>query len=110
MLLSQRSGTLNQTTALINETILYTCGEEGIASVTGKFETVSYTIILAKQSTEIIINKTKMTLKVNETVSAGATLNPPEAVNLTYTSSNVAVAVVENGMIKCLKKNSTHHC
>ena len=102
--LSQRSGTLNQTTALINETILYTCREEGIASVTGKFETVSYTIILAKQSTEIIINKTKMTLKVNETVSAGATLNPPEAVNLTYTSSNVAVAVVENGMIKCLKE------
>ncbi len=102
--LSQRSGTLNQTTALINETILYTCMEEGIASVTGKFETASYTVVLAKQTTEIIINMAKITLKVGESVSSGATLIPPQAGNLTYTSSNATVAVVENGIIKGLKE------
>ena len=104
--LSQRRGTLNQTSAFINEAILYQCGEEGIASVTGKFETASYTIILAKQSTEIIINKTEIKLKVNESVSAGATLNPSEAGNLTYASSNDTVAVVENGIIKCLNEGA----
>ena len=100
--LSRIHGTLNQTSAFINEAILYQCGEEGIASVTGKFETASYTIILAKQSTEIIINKTEIILKVNESVLAGATLTPTDAGNLTYTSSNESVVVVENGIIKAV--------
>ena len=102
--LSQIHGTLNQTNALINETILYKYTEEGFASVTGKFKTASYTIILAKIYTEIIIDETDIKLNVTESVSAGATLNPPEAGNLTYTSSNTAVAVVENGIIRGLNE------
>ena len=105
--LSQIHGTLNQTNALINETILYKYTEEGFASVTGKFKTASYTIILVKKSSEIIVNKTEITLNVAESVSSGATLKPSEAGNLTYTSSNATVAVVENGMIKGLKEGTT---
>ena len=104
--LSQRSGTLNQTTALINETISYTYRERGPATVTGKFENASYTIILAKQPTEIIVNET-ITLNVGESDSAGASLNPPEAGNLTYTSSNPSVAKVEDGKIIAIAEGSS---
>ncbi len=104
--LSPLHGTLNQPTAFINETILFKCMEVGLASVTGQFETASYTIILTRISTEIIVNKTEITLNVSESVSAGAALNPPEAGNLTYTSTNTSVAVVENGIIKGLKEGT----
>ena len=104
--LSPMRGTLNQPTAFINETILFKCEEKGIAGVTGKFETASCTIILARQSTEIIVNKTEITVTIGESVSAGAALNPPEAGNLTYASSNPSVAVVENGIIRGLKEGT----
>ena len=45
-------------------------------------------------------------LNVTESVFSGATLKPSEAGNLTYTSSNTTVAVVENGMIKGLKEGT----
>ena len=100
--LNQTSGTLSKDSVLINETVMYNCTGEGIASVTGKFETASYTIILAKAPTEIIVNKTDITLNVSESVSAEALLIPAEAGNLTYTSSNETVAVVVDGKIKAL--------
>ena len=105
--LSETCGKLSQNTALINETIFYTCTEEGIASVTAKFETASCTIILAKAPSEIIVNKTNITLKVGESVLPEATLIPAEAGNLTYTSSKPSIATVENGMIKGLKEGKT---
>ena len=109
--LSQIHGILNQTTALINETILYTCLEEGVASVTGRFETASYTIILAPKTNtivtinpiinpelgkEITINYTTnsngtVTIKVNGEVISGDKFTPT-----TVGTYNVTVEVAEN--------------
>uniref|UniRef100_UPI003890E314 Ig-like domain repeat protein n=1 Tax=Methanobrevibacter sp. TaxID=66852 RepID=UPI003890E314 len=104
--LNQTSGTLSKDSVLINEPVMYNCTGEGIASVTGKFETASYTIILAKAPTEIIVNKTDITLNVSESVSAGASLIPAEAGNLTYTSSNSSVVIVEDGKIIGIKEGN----
>ena len=104
--LTQTHGTLSKNTALINETVTYKCIEEGMASVTAKFETASYTIILAKAPAKIIVNKTDMTVNVNESVSAGATLKPAEAGNLTYTSNNPSVVIVEDGKIIGIKEGN----
>ena len=104
--LTQIGGTLNKDSALINETVIYTFNEGEIASVTGRFENASYTLILAKASTEIIINKTEITLLVDQSVSAEATLKPEVAGNLTYTSSDSTIAIVENGKIIGLKEGN----
>ncbi|AWX32008.1 Ig-like domain repeat protein [Methanosphaera sp. BMS] len=93
--LSQTHGSLDKTTALINETISYKYEEEGPAIVTGKFKTAIYTIVLAKQATEIINNKPEITINVTKSDTVNAVLNPLEAGNLTYTSSNTAVATVD---------------
>ena len=54
--------------------------------------------------TEINITNETIDLKAGEVVATGATLSPADAGNLTYTSSNSSVAVVENGMIKGLRQ------
>ena len=52
--------------------------------------------------TNITVNVTSLNLTVGESGSINATLTPADAGNLTYTSSNSNIAVVENGMIKAV--------
>jgi len=49
--------------------------------------------------TEIEISNTTLELKVLHNASSGATLNPAKAGNLTYTSSNSSVVIINKGMI-----------
>ena len=101
--LSQTLGKLDKTSALIGEKILYTAKNVGNATVTGKFETVSYTLSLTSKSpTNITVANSTVDLKVGDVVDLGATLTPADAGNLTYTSSNTSVAIVEKGKIKAL--------
>ena len=101
--LSQTLGKLDKTSALIGEKIVYTAKNVGNATVTGKFETVSYTLSLTSKSpTNITVANSTVDLKVGDVVDSGATLTPADAGNLTYTSSNTSVAIVENGKIKAL--------
>ncbi len=102
--LSQTLGELDKTSALIGEKITYTAKNVGNATVTGKFETVSYTLSLTntKNPTNITVANSTVDLKVGDVVDSGATLTPADAGNLTYTSSNTSVAIVEKGKIKAL--------
>ena len=52
--------------------------------------------------TNITVNVTSLNLTIGETSSINATLTPADAGNLTYTSSNSSIAVVENGKIKAI--------
>ena len=107
--LFQTLGSLNQTTALIDENVVYTAKKDGQASVTGRFETSSYTIYLnnIKIPTNITVENTNITLQINQSISSGARLIPAEAGNLTYASGDENIAIVENGMIKGLKEGNT---
>ena len=58
--------------------------------------------VTGKPVPEITVTNSTLNLKVNDEVATGATLKPAEAGNLTYTSSNPSVAIVENGKIKAL--------
>ena len=102
--LSQTLGELDKTSALIGEKITYTAKNVGNATVTGKFETVSYTLSLTntKSPTNITVANSTVDLNVGDVVDSGATLTPADAGNLTYTSGNTSVAIVENGKIKAL--------
>ncbi|WP_410320317.1 Ig-like domain-containing protein [Methanobrevibacter sp.] len=102
--LSQTLGKLNKTSALIGEKITYTAKNVGNATITGKFETVSYTLSLTntKNPTNITVANSTVDLKIGDVVDSGATLTPADAGNLTYTSSNTSVAIVEKGKIKAL--------
>ena len=66
------------------------------------------TVTVTKVPSEINITNETVNLKANSEVPTGATLNPEEAGNLTYTSSNSSVAVVENGMIKGIKQGEAN--
>ena len=59
-------------------------------------------VTVSKVFTEIILENDNFTLNALENISAGATLNPAVAGNLTYTSNDISVAIVENGVIKAL--------
>lgn len=110
--LSQTLGQLDKTSASIGENITYTAKDSGNATVTGKFETASYTVNLTnadpRTPTSINVTNSTVELKVNEEIAAGATLTPADAGNLTYNSSNSSVAVVENGKIKALAAGSAN--
>ena len=70
----------------------------------GDHESVTKTanVTVNKASTEIILTNKTIDLKVFDEITTGATLTPADAGNLTYTSSNSSVAVVENGKIKAI--------
>ena len=57
---------------------------------------------VTKASAEIIIANDTLNVQVSDSISTGATLNPAEAGNLTYASSDSNVAIVENNTIKAL--------
>ena len=108
--LYQTLGELNQTTALIGEEVLYTAKNIGNGSVTGKFETVSYTIDLKNtelKDTEIIIKKDSISLNIGENATAEASVEPKDGGTLIYKSNDPNIATVdENGKITA-KNNGT---
>ena len=59
-------------------------------------------VVIVKASAEITVDSAAIGMKVLENVSSGAALNPPQAGNLTYTSSNESVVTVQNGIIKAV--------
>jgi predicted outer membrane repeat protein len=106
--LTQTLGELDKNTASLGEEITYTAKNRGIGGVTATFETASYTVELdTRTHTVINITNPSVDLKVNGEVASGATLTPADAGNLTYTSSNPSVAIVENGMIKGIKEGKS---
>ena len=105
---TQTLGELDKNSALIGENITYTARQGGNSAVTGKYETGSYTIELnnVKIPTEINVTDSTIALNAGGEVDVGATLTPADAGNLTYTSNNTNVVVVENGKIKSIKKGN----
>ena len=105
---TQTLGELDKTSALIGENITYTARQGGNSAVTGKYETGSYTIELnnVKIPTEINVTDSTIALNAGGEADVGATLTPADAGNLTYTSNNKNVVVVENGKIKSIKKGN----
>ena len=105
---TQTLGELDKTAALIGENITYTARQGGNSGVTAKYETASYTIALnnVKIPTEINITESTIALNAGGEADVGATLTPADAGNLTYTSNNTNVVIVENGKIKSIKKGN----
>ena len=103
---TQTLGELDKTSALIGENITYTARQGGNSGVTGKYETGSYTIELnnVKIPTEINVTDSTIALNAGGEADVGATLTPADAGNLTYSSNNTNVVVVENGKIKAHMK------
>ena len=110
--LSQTLGQLDKTSAPIGETITYTANEGGAATVTGKFETASYTVGLtnvdSRQATSITAADVSATYKVNKNLvitlkdaKGKAIANVKVTVNLngakTYTTD-------KNGQVKVSTK------
>jgi uncharacterized protein YjdB len=87
---------------------------EGSANITVKVggdgiyaeNSTTVTVNVSKIPTEILIANETLDLKVLENHTTGATLIP-DAGNLTYTSSNSSVAVVEDDMIRAVGEGST---
>ena len=69
--------------------------------------TKTVNITVKKAHTEISVATNAVDLKVLQEFAAGATLTPVDAGNLTYTSSNSTVAIVEDGKIKALVAGTT---
>ena len=57
---------------------------------------------VTKATAEIVIANNTFNVTALDLISVGASLNPADAGNLTYTSSNSSVVIVENGKIKAL--------
>ena len=108
--LTPTKGELNQSTALIGEEVSYAVKELGNGSVNARFETASYVISLKniddRIPTAINVTNSTIELKVLDEVDSGASLTPGDAGNLTYSSSNPSVAVVENGKIKAVSEGN----
>ena len=83
-----------------NATIVVKVGGDGVYAE----NSTTVTVTVNKVPSEINITNETVNLKANGEVPTGATLSPADAGNLTYTSSNSSVAVVENGMIKGLRR------
>ena len=65
-------------------------------------------LTVSKRPTEISIENKTLNLFAEASVNTGATLTPPDAGNLTYTSSNPSVAIVENGKIKGIRQGEAN--
>ena len=93
-------------TALTNGTgsILVKVGGDGVYAE----NSTTVTVTVSKVPTEINITNETVDLKANGEVPTGATLTPADAGNLTYTSSNSSVAVVENGKIKGIRQGEAN--
>ncbi|WP_296867217.1 Ig-like domain-containing protein [uncultured Methanobrevibacter sp.] len=96
----------------IDENGLVTALKEGTAPIIVKVggdgvyaeNTTTVTVTVSKISTDISIANATVNLNVDDEVSTGAKLNPEEAGNLTYTSSDENIAIVKDGKIIALKE------
>ena len=68
---------------------------EGLDNVT----ITNGTISISKTPTEITVKNETLELLVDDSIATGATLTPADAGDLTFTSSNITVAKVEDGKI-----------
>ncbi len=73
-----------------------------------EFKSIDVTVTVKKIPTEISVANSTVDMKVNEEIAAGASLTPADVGNVSYTSSNSSVAVVENGKIKALAEGSAN--
>ena len=100
----------------IDENGVGTALREGTSSILVK---VGGDGVYAENSTEILVSVSKIPtnisvaagafdLKVLDEVAAGADLTPAAAGNLTYTSSNSSVIIVEDGKIKALGEGTAN--
>jgi len=64
------------------------------------------TISISKTPTAITVENETLELLVDDSIATGATLTPAEAGDLTFTSSNIAVAIVEDGKIIAVGEGS----
>ena len=87
-----------------NATIVVKVGGDGVYAE----NSTTVTVTVNKVPTEINITNETVNLKANSEVPTGATLTPADAGNLTYSSSNSSVAVVENGKIKGIKQGEAN--
>uniref|UniRef100_UPI00388D36AC Ig-like domain-containing protein n=1 Tax=Methanobrevibacter sp. TaxID=66852 RepID=UPI00388D36AC len=104
----------DETVATVDEKGVVTAVGEGSAIITvsvGDGEiyaenSTNVTVTVSKVPTEITVLNDTIVLEVNDEVSAGATLTPGDAGNLTYTSSNSSVVKVEDGKIIALAEGN----
>ena len=100
----------NESVVIVDKNGTVTAIGEGNASITVEvgddkvfaINSTTVNVTVSKVPTEIIIAADSLDLKVLENFTAGAALIPADAGNLTYTSSNPDVAIVENGTIRAV--------
>ena len=68
--------------------------------------TTTVNVTVRKIPTEITVLNETLDLEVNDEIAAGATLKPENAGNLTYTTNDTSVAIVENGKIIAVGEGS----
>jgi len=97
----------NESVAVVTEYGLLRAVGEGTAIITltvgngttYAINTTNVTVTVSKIPVEISIANATVDLKVLNEIAIGATLTPADAGNLTYTSSNESVAIVQDGKI-----------
>ena len=87
-----------------NATVIVKVGGDGVYAL----NTTEITVTVSKATAEIIISNSTIDLKVNGEIDSPATLTPADAGNLTYTSSNSSVVIIENGTIKAVGAGSAN--
>ena len=83
----------------------------GSATITAKAGDKTATCAVTVEATpvtSITLDRTTASLKVGQSVTLTATVNPSDATDktVTWTSSNPSVAAVENGIVKAVKIGS----
>ena len=107
-------GLLNRPVALINENIVYTPSKDGNGTVTGKYETAYYTVVIenSKVPTVIKLAEDKYDVYVGDTRDNLAVLqdkdgkNITDGYNMTYTSNNESVVKIVNGTFVAVGEGS----
>ena len=99
--------TSDATVATVSNGVV-TAKKIGTATITAKAgeKTVSCTItVIPTPVTSVTLNKTTASLKVGETVTLAATVNPSDATDksVTWTTSDATVATVFNGVVTAKK-------
>jgi len=106
--LSQTLGELDKTSASVGEEITYTNKKAGNATITGKFETASYTLTVKASINDasVSVANSTLNLRIGDTYTINAT-TLPAGLNVTYLPDNSGIiSVDENGKITALKEGT----
>ncbi|MBQ9025797.1 MAG: Ig-like domain-containing protein, partial [Methanobrevibacter sp.] len=106
----------NDSTVVSVEDNVIKAQKEGVANITvtlkesDNYKSLTKNIIVtvSKIQTEITVENPIIIMDAEQSQTAGAFITPAEAGDLTYSSSNETVAVVENGMIIAKAKGSAN--